>query len=81
MSMDSLKRNNKKVMKTILSRNSHTVILKRWRRVNIKIQNPTMTRFHNVKVIGLDQEIIEILIISIHPSVFILRATIYIHGI
>ena len=24
-------------MKTILSRNSHTVILKRWRRVNIKI--------------------------------------------
>ena len=40
-----------------------------------------MTRFHNIKVVRLDQEIIEISIISIHPSIFILKVTIYIHGI
>ena len=29
-------------MKTILFGNSHTVILKTWRRVNVKIQNSTI---------------------------------------
>ena len=36
MSTDSLKEIIKRIMKIILLRNSHTVILKRRRRVNIK---------------------------------------------
>ena len=36
VSTDSLKEIMERIMKIILLRNSHTVILKRWRRVNIK---------------------------------------------
>ena len=36
MSTDPLKEIIKRIMKTILFGNSHTVILKTWRRVNIK---------------------------------------------
>ena len=42
MSTDPLKRNNKNNNKTSSFRNSQTVILKTWRRVNIKIQNSTI---------------------------------------
>ena len=38
----STKRNNKNSDKTTPFKNSHTVILKTWRRVNIKIQNSTI---------------------------------------
>ena len=41
MSTDPLKGNNKN-NKTTSFRKSHTVILKTWRRVNIKIQNLTI---------------------------------------
>ena len=36
------KRNNRKNSKSISFRNSHTVILKMWRRVNVKIQHSTI---------------------------------------
>ena len=38
----STKRNNKMNSENISFGNSHTVILKTWRRVNIKIQNSTI---------------------------------------
>ena len=44
MSTDPLKSNNKNNSDKITPfKNSHTVILKMWRRVNIKIQNLTIT--------------------------------------
>ena len=42
MSTDPLKETLERIMKTILFGNSHTVILKMQRRVNIKIQNSTI---------------------------------------
>ena len=42
MFTDPLKETIEKIMKTILFGNSHTVILKTWRRVNVKIQNSTI---------------------------------------
>ena len=69
-------------MKIILLRNSHTVILKRWRRVNIK-----NSKFHNntnnsyeiwSKSLGLDQGIIEILD-YFHPSIRIHTKSHHLH--
>ena len=42
VSTDPLKGNNKNSDKNTSFRNSHTVILKMWRRVNIKIKNSTI---------------------------------------
>ena len=46
----STKRNNRNDSdKNTSSENSHTVILKKWRRVNIKIQNLTITVITDMK--------------------------------
>ena len=46
----STKRNNKKNSENISFGNSHTVILKTWRRVNIRIQNLTIMAITVVKI-------------------------------
>ena len=42
MSTDPLKETIKGIVKNISFRNSHPVILKSWKRVNVKIQNSTI---------------------------------------
>ena len=49
MSTDPLKETIERIMKTTLFENSHTVIHKMWRRVNIKIQNSTIMAITDMK--------------------------------